>query len=95
MGCDGGFQQKKSTQTGLFIEPTETISSKLMRSRCVKLTWQSVNTRTYFLERGTNLAGQPPFSAIVSNIAGQTGTASYTDTNAAGPGPFFYRVGIQ
>ena len=43
----------------------------------------------------TNLRAQPAFSTILSNIAGQTGTTSYTDTNATGPGSFFYRVGIQ
>lgn len=57
--------------------------------------WQSVNTRTYFLERATDLAAQPPFSNLASNIAGQSGTTSYMDTNAVGSGPFFYRVGVR
>jgi len=57
------------------------------------VTWQSQTNINYYLQR----ASQPgaPFSTIQSNIVGQTGTTSYTDTNAVGPGSFFYRVGAQ
>jgi len=61
----------------------------------VIVTWQSVNNRTYFLERATNLGAVPPFSLLISNLVGRAGTTSYTDPNATGPGPFFYRVGVQ
>jgi hypothetical protein len=57
--------------------------------------WQSVSNRTFFLERATNLGAAPPFSLLTSNIVGQANATGYTDTNAIGTGPFFYRVGVQ
>ncbi len=58
----------------------------------ITLTWQSVNTRTYYLQSSTNLSS---FVSIRSNIVGQTGTTSYADTTATKDGPYFYRVGVQ
>ena len=61
----------------------------------ITVRWQSVGNRTYFLERATDLRAQPPFSMLASNIVGQATVTSFTDTNATGPGPFFYRVGVE
>ena len=61
----------------------------------VSVSWQSVSTRSYWVERATNLTMRPAFSTIATNIPGQAGTTTYADTNAVGSGPFFYRVGVQ
>jgi hypothetical protein len=60
----------------------------------VMVTWQSVFGVNYFLERSTNLSSA--FTPLGVNIAGQgaTSTTTFTDTNAIGSGPFFYRVGV-
>lgn len=57
------------------------------------VTWQSATNVTYYLQRAAQFGA--PFSAIQSNIVGNAGTTSYTDTNAISNGPFFYRVGVQ
>jgi hypothetical protein len=57
------------------------------------VTWQSVNTRTYYLQSSTNL--DTPFHSIQSNLVGQAVSTSYTDTGATNGGPYFYRVGVQ
>ena len=60
----------------------------------VSVTWQSVAGVNYFLECTTNLSPAPLFTPLATGITGQPGTTSYTDTNAVGTGPLFYRVGV-
>src|SRR5204863_6208158 len=48
----------------------------------VTLAWTSVPDRTYTLEQATNLEGARAFSVLRSNLVGQPGTTSWTDTNA-------------
>jgi hypothetical protein len=57
--------------------------------------WQIVSGRNYFLERSTNLGALPDCLPLATNIVGQPSKTRFTDTNAIGAGPFFYRVGVQ
>jgi hypothetical protein len=54
--------------------------------------WQSAAGVNYLLERKTSLAS--PFTLVATNIRGQAGTTTYTDTNAANAVPLLYRVGV-
>ena len=61
----------------------------------VMLNWQSVSGKTYYVQRSTRLPLGSAFLSIQSNIIGQAGTTTFTDTTADGTGPYFYRVGVQ
>ena len=60
----------------------------------VTVSWPSLAGVNYFLERSTNLSATPSFTSLVTGIPGQPTTTTYTETNAVGVGPFFYRVGV-
>jgi hypothetical protein len=61
----------------------------------IVVTWQSVANISYNLVRSTSLTAPSAFATIQSNIIGSTGTTSFTDTNAFGPGPFYYCIGVN
>jgi hypothetical protein len=72
----------------MMLAPSNTVSG-------VAVPWESVNGITYFLQRSTNVAVPPAFMSVQSNLLGQAGVTTFTDTNAVGAGAFFYRVGVQ
>jgi hypothetical protein len=59
------------------------------------VTWQSVATRSYWLERATDLGAATPFQTIATNLPGVAGATTFTDTTATNDGPYFFRVGVQ
>jgi hypothetical protein len=60
------------------------------------VTWQSVSTRNYSVERASQLSSSASsFSTLATNVPGLADVTSYTDTNAVGAGPFFYRVLVR
>jgi hypothetical protein len=82
------------------LNPTNPVSMLLMESPSasnstpgITVTWQSVSTRTYYLQRTPDLT--VPFSAIQSNLIGRAGFTSFIDQSATNAGPYFYRVGVQ
>ena len=60
----------------------------------VTVSWQSAAGVNYFLERATTLSGPPAFTPLATGIPDKPSTTTYTDTDAVGSGPFFYRVGV-
>jgi hypothetical protein len=57
------------------------------------VSWQSVADHSYFVERADDAAGS--FSVIQSNLTGQAGVTSFTDTNIVNGGAALYRVGVE
>jgi hypothetical protein len=104
---DGSADYADSDGTGMAnwqkwiagLNPTNTASVLAMltpaftNSTGVTVRWQSVTDRVYYVQRSTSVAA--PFITFGSNILGQKDITAFTDTNAAGLGPFFYRIGVQ
>jgi hypothetical protein len=78
-------------------DPTNALSALRLLSASpngtnVSITWHSVAGVNYVLEWSTNLAS--PYIPLATGIPGQSGSTTYTDTNAADLAPLFYRVGV-
>jgi hypothetical protein len=83
-----------------WTDPTNSLSAlrllaPIPAANGIQIRWHSVSGQTYFLDRSTNLGTVPAFSPFVETVLGQTGTTFFTDTNAVGAGPFYYRVGVR
>jgi hypothetical protein len=81
-------------------EPTNALSAlRLLTPQTVGtnlvVSWESVSGKSYFLQRSTGLGTNTSFLPLATNLVGQAGTTTFTDTNAAPSGPRFYRVGVQ
>ena len=59
----------------------------------VTLRWESVVGVIYSVERSTNTAAS--FSPLATNVPGQPGTTSFTDTNAGCLTTLFYRLRVH
>jgi hypothetical protein len=82
------------------LNPTNSASVLMMLSppatnnaSGITVSWESVSGINYNLLRTTDITSA--FTLIQSNIVGQAGTTSYTDTSATNGGPYFYEVGVQ
>jgi hypothetical protein len=101
LDSDGdGFNNWQEWRAG--TNPTNALSLLQMfspantnNSSGVTISWQSVSGVNYFIQRGSDLSAQPPLSILQSNLVGQAGSTSYTDTTATNDVPYFYRVGVQ
>ena len=81
-------------------DPTNALSAlRLLTPQTVgtnlSVRWESVTGKSYFLERSTSLGTNASFLPLATNLPGQSGTTTFTDTNAAGARPRFYRVGVH
>jgi len=61
----------------------------------VNVSWQSVPTRSYSLQRAATLGVVSPFQTIANNLPGIAGVRSYTDASATNANAYFYRVVVQ
>ena len=80
-------------------DPTNALSALRLLSAAptgtnVTVSWQSVAGVDYFLERSTNLTPPLLFTPLATDLPGQPGTTTFTDTNVAALAPLFYRVGV-
>lgn len=80
--------------------PTNTVSALRMSTVTngvsgLVVSWASTDTRSYWLERASDLNMTPSFQMITNNLPGVAGTKTFNDTSATNGGPYFYRVGVQ
>ena len=105
---DGSADDADSDQDGMAnreewvagTNPTNSLSALRILSATrtmtgIMLGWTSASNRIYTIEMATKLTKPTVFSVAGTNISAALPTTSFTDTNATGPGPYFYRVGVR
>lgn len=63
----------------------------------VEVSWESVATRSYWLERAGDLGVAPLFTTVATNIPGIDGIRIFNDTGATGDNLYLslsYRSGV-
>ena len=95
-----GDGHNNSQEWRAWTDPTNSVSTLRLDTPTAStngllVRWQSVIGQAYFIERSADLGESPAFQMIATNIIGQAGTTTFTDTNATGARPFFYRVGVK
>jgi hypothetical protein len=86
--CVAGTNPTNGASLLILYSPTS-------NSNGVNILWQSVNNRTYYLQRSPAPGTSSAFSTVQSNIPGQVGITTLTDTSPGAGGSFFYRIGVQ
>ena len=71
------------------------LASATLGQSGLTLSWQSVSGVKYYVQRAVKLSASPAFTTIETNIAGQQGLTTYSDTNAIISSALFYRVGVE
>ena len=71
------------------------VSSATLGNSGLTLVWQSVSGVRYYIQRAVDLSAYPAFTTIETNIAGQQGFTTYSDTNEIISSALFYRVGVE
>jgi hypothetical protein len=59
----------------------------------VTISWSSAAGRRYSVDRAAQLSG--PFVRLTKGVAATPPVTSFSDSNAAPPGPWFYRVVVE
>jgi len=80
--------------------PTDATSALRMRNvtnsgNGLAVSWDSVATRTYILQRADDFGLSPSFQTVATNIPGIAGVSTFNDASATNAGPYFYRVRVQ
>jgi len=61
----------------------------------VTVRWRSVPTRTYRIERSSNLLATPPFTTIATGIQGIDGISEFLDETGIEGATIFYRIVVE